>query len=122
MFGLKLAFGLVALFVALIPCILLLILARLASNKNKSYKPFSSSERKQTIFEISAIAILGNVLLFVFFMLLVQVPYLGIFGVFPFTLAAYAIPMMIFWDFDLFDAILWSFIVLGSQLVIGYIV
>ena len=122
MFGLKLAFGLVALFVALIPCILLLILARLASNKNKSYKPFSSSERKQTIFEISAIAILGNVLLFVFFMLLVQVPYLGIFGAFPFMLAAYAIPMMIFWDFELFDAILWSFIVLGSQLAIGYIV
>ena len=122
MLGLKFAFGLVALFVSLIPTILLLILARLASNKNKSYKPFSSLERKQTIFEISAIAILGNVLLFVFFLLLVQVPYFGIFGVFPLMLAAYAIPMMIFWDFDLLDGLLWSFIVLASQLAIGFVV
>ena len=111
-------FGFAALLISLLPSILLLILARVASNKNKSYKPFSPEERNQTIFELSAIAILGPLIIFFIFMLCAQVPIL-FFVVIPLMLTAYALPMMIFWDFDLFDAALWSFVVLGTQLGIG---
>ncbi len=75
------AFGLLAIIVSLLPSVLCLVFIWVASNNNRSYKPFSASERKQTFFEIFAIAIVGPVLLFCLMFAMAAVPYLAIIGV-----------------------------------------
>ena len=115
------AFGLLALIVSLIPSVLCLVFSRVASNNNRSYKPFSASERKQTFFEIFGIAVVGLVLLFCLMFAMAAVPWLAIGGVLLMVLA-YAYPMMLFWDMDLGAAVFWSVLLLGMQLMIGYYV
>ena len=115
------SFGLLAIIVSLLPSVLCLVFIRVASNNNRSYKPFSAYERKQTFFEIFGIAIVGPVLLFCLMFAMAAVPYLAIIGVLLMILA-YAYPMMLFWDMDLGVAVFWSVLLLGMQLTIGYYV
>ena len=115
------AFGLLAIIVSLLPSVLCLVFIRVASNNNRSYKPFSASERKQTFFEIFGIAIVGPVLLCCLMFAMAAVPYLAIIVVLLMILA-YAYPMMLFWDMDLGAAVFWSVLLLGMQLTIGYYV
>ncbi len=115
------SFGLLAIIVSLLPSVLCLVFIRVASNNNRSDKPFSASERKQTFFEIFGIAIVGPVLLFCLMFAMAAVPYLAIIGVLLMILA-YAYPMMLFWDMDLGAAVFWSVLLLGMQLTIGYYV
>ena len=114
-------FGLGVMAITMIPSLLALILVRQISNDNASYKPFSKDEIKQTLFEITGIAVLGPVALFAAFII---IGILGPFALFlgiPIIIGLYALPLMLFWDMEFVIASFWGLVLLILQIAIAFL-
>ena len=114
-------FGLGVMAITMIPSLLALILVRQISNDNASYKPFSKDEIKQTLFEITGIAVLGPVALFVAFIIIGLIGPFALFLAIPIIIVLYALPLMLFWDMELVIASFWGIVLLVLQIMIAFL-